>query len=189
MSDESSKKDDAEDTELFQQAMRGVTPLKPDNRVRHRPAPKKPRQRQHDDMTGNPAQRFSTDVLDETCPDHLYFERAGGIQKSVIKKLRSGKLPVDSVLDLHGLTIEQARLQLIDFIEECRQFDYRHVLIVHGKGFRSRDKPVIKPMVNRWLQQADEVLAFCSAQPKDGGTGAVYVLLRKTRGEGRGTRD
>ena len=66
-------------------------------------------------------------------------------------------------------------------MDECKTFDYRHVIIVHGKGFRSQSKPVIKPLVNHWLKQADEVLAFCSAQPQDGGTGAVYVLLRKSR--------
>ena len=72
---------------------------------------------------------------------------------------------------------------MIAFMQECRQFGYRHVIIIHGKGYRSQGRPVIKPMVNRWLRQDDEVLAFCSARPKDGGTGAVYVLLRKTRDE------
>ena len=182
MNDDSDK-DNPDDEDLFQQAMRGVTPLKPDNRIRHRPPPKKPplRRQQHD--ADEAVQRFSDSLPDADCPDRLYFVRAGGAQKSVLKKMRGGKLDIDSTLDLHGLTVEEARQQLIDFMDECGQFGYRHVIIVHGKGFRSESKPVIKPMVNRWLQEADEVLAFCSAQPKDGGTGAVYVLLRKTRGE------
>ncbi len=180
MNDESDK-DNHDDGDLFKQAMRDVTPLKPDNRVRHRPSPKKPplhRQQQGDDEL---QQRFSDSMPDEACPGQLYFVRAGGAQKSVLKKLRAGKLDIDSTLDLHGLNVEEARLRLIDFLADCRQYGYRHVIIVHGKGLRSQNKPVIKPMVNRWLQQADEVLAFCSARPKDGGTGAVYVLLRKTR--------
>lgn len=180
MNDESDK-DNKDDDDLFQQAMRGVAPLKPDNKVRHKPPPRKPPQHRAEDEAVELEQRFTEGMLEQECPDQLYFERAGGAQKSVLKKLRTGKLAVESTLDLHGLTVEEARLQLADFMEECRQFGYRHVIIVHGKGFRSQSKPVIKPLVNYWLRQADEVLAFCSAQPKDGGTGAVYVLLRKTR--------
>lgn len=178
MNDESDN-DNQDDDDLFRQAMRGVAPLKPDNRIRRKPAPKKPPSRRDDhgepDLSG-----FTDNTFEQTCPERLYFERPGGAQKSVLKKLRAGELPIDSTLDLHGLTVDQAREQLIDFIEECRQFDYRHVIIIHGKGFRSQSKPVIKPMVNRWLRQSDQVLAFCSAQPKDGGTGAVYVLLRRS---------
>jgi DNA-nicking Smr family endonuclease len=170
---------DNEDKDLFRQAMQGVKPLKADNRIRHRPPPRKPARRRPDNEPAEFSERFTSAMYEQQCPDNLYFERAGGAQKSVIRKLRTGKLAVDATLDLHGLTIEEARQHLIDFIEECRQFGYRHVIIIHGKGYRSQDKPVIKPMVNRWLQQAHEVLAFCSAQPKDGGTGAVYVLLRK----------
>jgi DNA-nicking Smr family endonuclease len=189
MNDESDKKDNTEDEDLFRRAMRDVMPLKPNNRVRHRPAPRKPPVQQPENIDLAAQQHFTESLTDEECPDHLQYERPGGAQKSVLKKLRSGKLAVDMTLDLHGLTVEQARMQLIDFLEECRQSGYRHVIIVHGKGFRSQHRPVIKPMVNRWLKQAEEVLAFCSAQPKDGGTGAVYVLLRKTRVEGRVTRD
>jgi len=178
MNDES-EKDKQRDDELFRQAMRGVTPLKPDNRVRHRPPPKKPPERRHPD-DGPAHEDFSDGMFDETCPDRLHFERAGGARKSVIKKLRQGKLPVDGVLDLHGLSAREAARQLGEFLQECRRMDHHHVIIIHGKGFRSQNQPVIKPMVNRWLRQTNQVLAFCSAQPKDGGTGAVYVLLRKS---------
>ena len=180
MNDES---DDQDEQDLFQQAMRGVTPLKPDNRVRHKRTTKKTPVRRHEIAADQPERRFSDDLREDSCPDRLYFERPGGAQKSVLKKLRAGKLGIDSTLDLHGLSVDAARRQLIDFMEECRQFGYRHVVIVHGKGFRSEDRPVIKPLVNRWLREAHEVLAFCSAQPRDGGTGAVYVLLRRSRDE------
>jgi DNA-nicking Smr family endonuclease len=55
------------------------------------------------------------------------------------------------------------------------------IRIIHGKGKRSRNNkgPVIKTKVNHWLRQRDDVLAFCSARPIDGGTGAIYVLLRR----------
>jgi len=180
MNDESDK-DNEDDNDLFRQAMSDVAPLKPDNKVRHKPPPRKPPRRLEDNEDVEREQRFTQGMLEQECPDQLYFERAGGAQKSVLKKLRTGKLGVEGTLDLHGQTVEEARLHLAEFLEECRQFGYRHIIIVHGKGFRSQDRPVIKPMVNYWLRQADEVLAFCSAQPKDGGTGAVYVLLRRTR--------
>ena len=175
-----SEQDNEDDDDLFRQAMKGVTPLKADNRIRHKPPPRKPPRRHPGSEPAASSERFTAGMNEEQCPETLNFERAGGAQKSVIKKLRGGKLAVDATLDLHGLTVEQARLQLADFLDECRQCGYRHVIIIHGKGFRSTSKPVIKPMVNRWLQQAQEVLAFCSAQPKDGGTGAVYVLLRRS---------
>jgi DNA-nicking Smr family endonuclease len=181
MNDESDEQESQDDRDLFQQAMRDVTPLKPDNRVRHRPAAKATPPRPRDAAAEEPDQRFADTLYEDRCPDRLYFARAGGAQKPVLKKLRAGRLPVDSTLDLHGLKVDAARSQLIEFLTECRQSGYRHVIIIHGKGFRSHNKPVIKPMVNRWLQEANEVLAFCSAQPRDGGTGAVYVLLRKSR--------
>jgi len=171
-------KDNVNDDDLFQQAMSDVEPLKPHNRVRHRPAPSKvPARRTEDDNFADDG--FSTDLPEQECPEHLGFVRPGGAQKSVLKKLRNGQLTIDSTLDLHGLTVEQSRQLLVQFLQECREFNYRHVIIIHGKGFRSEDRPVIKPMVNRWLQEADDVLAFYSAQPRHGGTGAVYVLLRK----------
>ena len=184
MNDESDK-DNPSDADLFRKAMRDVTPLKPDNRVRHRPAPNRPpgRLRERDEAS---LQGIPDDAFEQECPDRLCFERAGGAQKSVLKKLRNGKLPVDGTLDLHGLSVKEAGRQLGDFLQDCRRRNYRHVIIIHGKGFRSQDKAVIKPMVNRWLRQAGDVLAFCSAQPRDGGTGAVYVLLRKHSGEQRG---
>ena len=102
-----------------------------------------------------------------------------GLQHKVLKKLRQGKNTIEHALDLHGLTVEQARRELVEFLGECEAANVRYAIIVHGKGYRSKDKPVIKPMVNRWLRAADNVLAFHSAQAKDGGTGAVYVLLKK----------
>ena len=177
MNDQSDDKND--DAQLFREAMQGVTPLKPRNQVRHRPSPRKPPQRREIEATDE-RQGFSDGMLEDKCPDHLCYERPGGVQKSILKKLRNGKLAIDDTLDLHGLNAEQASTQLTQFLLDCRQLGHRHVIIVHGKGYRSPNGAVIKPLLNRWLREADEVLAFHSAQPKDGGTGAVYVLLRKT---------
>jgi DNA-nicking Smr family endonuclease len=116
----------------------------------------------------------------EECPDILSFSRSG-LQHKVMKKLRQGKNPIEHALDLHGLTVDQARIELLEFLGECEAADIRYAIIVHGKGFRSKDKPVIKPMLNRWLRAADSVLGFHSAQPKDGGNGALYILLKKAQ--------
>ncbi|NIW87182.1 MAG: DNA mismatch repair protein MutS, partial [Gammaproteobacteria bacterium] len=65
-------------------------------------------------------------------------------------------------------------------LKGCRARQLRCVRVVHGKGHGSLHKlPVLKTKVQGWLRQRDEVLAFCSARPVDGGTGAVYVLLKK----------
>jgi len=180
MSDDATKN---EEESLFLAQMDGVKPLKPDNRVTIRKAPRKPLQHPDplpagftiDDM-------FSDAEIVEDCPDILSFSRSG-LQHNVLKKLRQGKNPVEQVLDLHGLTVVEARKELQAFLGECEAAGLRHIIIVHGKGFRSKGKPVIKPMLNRWLRAVDNVLAFHSAQPKDGGNGAVYVLLKKSKAE------
>ncbi|MDT8407876.1 MAG: Smr/MutS family protein, partial [Methylococcales bacterium] len=87
--------------------------------------------------------------------------------------------PLEAELDLHGLTAQQAQLTLQDFLRYALQRGKRCVRIVHGKGYRSPDAaPVLKNQVNSWLRQYAAVLAFTSAAPRDGGTGAVWVLLR-----------
>jgi DNA-nicking Smr family endonuclease len=176
MSDDSTKN---EEESLFLSEMNGVTPLKPDNKVKIRKKPQKPLRQNIDDSDVFAIDDvFSDSEAFEECPDILSFSRSG-LQHSVLKKLRQGKQPIEHILDLHGLTVAEARKMLQEFLGECEASGLRHVIIVHGKGFRSKDKPVIKPMVNRWLRAADNVLAFHSAQPKDGGNGAVYVLLKK----------
>ena len=113
--------------------------------------------------------------------DILDFHR-GGLQRNVLKKLRRGEFRNDAELDLHGLTAASARVALVDFLARARQQDWRCIRVIHGKGLRSTNEgPVLKGLVNQWLRQRDEVLAFHSARPEDGGTGAVYVLLKSHR--------
>jgi DNA-nicking Smr family endonuclease len=164
---------------LFISEMAGVTPLKPDNKIKIRKNPEKPLRQTHNENDNFAIDDvFSSAEIIGDCPDILSFSRSG-LQHKVLKKLRQGKNPIEHALDLHGLTVEQARGELLEFLGECEAAGMRHAIIVHGKGFRSKDKPVIKPMVNRWLRAADNVLACHSALPKDGGSGAVYVLLKK----------
>jgi DNA-nicking Smr family endonuclease len=90
-------------------------------------------------------------------------------------------MEVELELDLHGLTVSYAREMLLEFLRACRQRRVRCVQIVHGKGKSSDRQPILKHKLNLWLRQWEDVLAFCSARPRDGGTGAVYVLLRQAR--------
>ena len=102
-----------------------------------------------------------------------------GIQKQTFRKLKRGQYSVGAELDLHGTTRIEAQELLYDFVEDSRQRGIKCVRIIHGKGHGSTNKgPVIKPLVNKWLRKRDDVLAFYSARPVDGGTGAVYVLLK-----------
>ena len=78
------------------------------------------------------------------------------------------------------MRLDQARAELQEFLRECITRRIASVRVIHGKGSRSGpDGPILKPSVHHWLSLWDEVLAFASAQPRHGGNGAVYVLLRR----------
>ena len=120
-------------------------------------------------------------------PEHLEVETGEelsylrtGVAPPVLRKLRRGDYAIQAEMDLHGMTSNEARAALRDFMAECLALDLRCVRIVHGKGLRSGERgPVLKSSVNRWLRQWEAVLAFCSAPRRDGGTGAIYVLIRR----------
>jgi DNA-nicking Smr family endonuclease len=110
--------------------------------------------------------------------DELQYARPG-LQRTVYRKLRRGLFRINAELDLHGMTTTEARQALALFLADARDARWRCVRVIHGKGLRSSNRgPVLKAHVAHWLSQRGEVLAFCSARPVDGGTGAVYVLLR-----------
>jgi DNA-nicking Smr family endonuclease len=117
--------------------------------------------------------------------DYLLFARAG-VQKRLVADLQRGYLEVGLELDLHGLSVAYARDVFDDFLKECSRRRVRCARIIHGKGYRSQQRqPVLKRKLNYWLRLRDDVLAFCSATRRDGGTGAVYVLLRNPNKAGR----
>jgi DNA-nicking Smr family endonuclease len=113
-----------------------------------------------------------------TGADVLTFRRPG-VRTQTLRHLRRGLFPVQDQLDLHGLNQSAARDSLAEFIERSRAAGYRCVRIVHGKGYRSGARgPILKIAVNSWLKRHGDVMAFTSARVIDGGTGALYVLLR-----------
>lgn len=111
---------------------------------------------------------------------------APGIQKRLMRRLRRGTVPVQAVLDLHGLTRAEAHPLVAGFIDSSVARGFACVRIIHGKGLSSGPSgPVLKIAVARWLSRRQDVLAYCSARPVDGGTGAVYVLLRRSSSSAR----
>ena len=112
--------------------------------------------------------------------DYLEYQRPG-VQHGVYKNLRMGKYEIQSRLDLHRHTVEQARVALWRFIDDCHRHSIRCSLILHGKGEGRQEPAKLKSCVNHWLRQFDQVLAFHSAQKQHGGVGATYVLIKKDR--------
>ena len=173
--------DDA-DASMFRAAVRDVKPLAQSPPAAGLQKPRKRRRVVPD--TVEIAQRMpllpdaaaAEDVVGGS--DALSFQRPG-VRIQVMRRLRRGLYPVESDLDLHGLGQAEARDRLAQFIEFNRNTGRRCVRIVHGKGYRSGARgPVLKIAVNMWLKRHADVMAFTSARAIDGGTGAVYVLLR-----------
>ena len=166
-----------EDRALFHRAVNGVRRIGDD-----RPLPVRtgavPRIRGRDEPPGSRGLTESEWTPDVAPGDVLSFARPG-VQRREIVRLRRGRFDVEADLDLHGRTIADAVAALSRFLEDSRRGGRRCVRIVHGKGFGSRRGPVMKAHVDRWLRARSEVLAFCSAIPPHGGTGALYVLLRR----------
>ncbi len=176
--DKHSKTDDAA---LFRSAVGPVEPVSSRRGVRRGPQPK-PHARfsQADDQAVlTESLRADPDLAELETGDPLLFARPD-ITRKVMRQLRRGQYALQDEIDLHGLTVEEARAALHTFLVEALARRARCVRVVHGKGLGSGPRgPVIKSGVNRWLRHWDCVAAFCSAPAQDGGTGAVYVLLRK----------
>ena len=158
--------------------MADVKPLADDHNapVPTRPAPRRRVERE----APAPASAFA--VRDHAAPvaadEHLDFARSGP-QHKLLRRLRRGELDVEARLDLHGCTLPEAGDRLAHFLQAASDSGRRCVLVVHGKGHRSEaGQGVLKSQVNQWLRNHPAVLAFSSAQPRDGGTGALYLLLR-----------
>lgn len=169
---------DPEDQRLFQEQMADAKPL-----ISTRAEPFRRRLPPHPllqpdylrkDAEANPA--LSEAEVETT--EYLLFARPG-LQQRVLHDLKRGALPVELEVDLHGLTVSYAEETLDAFFQECRRRRIRCARVIHGKGRRSEgQQPVLKQKVNYWLRLREDVLAFCSTLPRDGGSGAVYLLLR-----------
>jgi len=176
------------DDELWAVAVDGAAPLE-DRSARIKPAPEPiatavepldPELAAYDELRAlvNGATPF--DIADS---DEFIEGSTRGLDHHVLRRLRRGEFAVQSHVDLHGLTRDEARSRLEAFLAKSRLAGKRCVLVVHGRGLHSKDQvPVLKDALKRWMKTArfaDHVLAFATARPHDGGLGAVYVLLRR----------
>jgi DNA-nicking Smr family endonuclease len=177
--------DSKDDNNLFFQQMKDVQPIKVEEKVTLAPA--------YDDKINIVTRRkaataelakdknfLSGEYIEPVEPLAIIEFKRDGVQIGVYRNLRLGKYPIDARLDLHHMTIDQARQAVFQFVKDCMTHDIRCALITHGKG-EGRDQPAqLKSCVAHWLPQFQEVLAFHSAQKQHGWVGATYVLLRKS---------
>jgi DNA-nicking Smr family endonuclease len=168
---------------IFRDAVADARPLKARKKASARRAKPLPRARFSDaEKRAVLEESLKFDLRDEDAftGEELWYARPG-VQHALMRKLRRGQFSSRAELDLHGLRSEDARAAVVEFLYDARQRDLRCVRIVHGKGLGSGPRgPVIKQKLGGWLRQRKDVLAFCSARPVDGGSGALYVLLAKS---------
>lgn len=182
-----SLRDGTEDADLLARELAGVKPLATESRV---PPPR----RRLDRETARRRQAAATetperdagmagtlaDIQPVAADARLEFHRSG-LQLRQWQKLRKGQIPWQLAVDLHGVTRAQALSAVDRLIRTAQEEQANCIRVVHGKG-PDRDSLTIKAELNHWLRRHDQVLAFCSALPGDGGAGALYVLLRRQRG-------
>ena len=170
-----------DDHDAFRRAVAGVRPLprkpRPENGPRPRARARFSRAEREDVLRESlvvPADPAAVDTGQE-----LTFSRPG-VRQDTLRRLKRGEFAVEAEIDLHGLRREAAHDALRQFLNDAVHDGLHCVRVIHGKGLRSGPTgPVLKHVVNHWLRRFDNVAAFASARPVDGGTGAAYVLLRK----------
>ncbi|MGE5504302.1 MAG: Smr/MutS family protein [Actinomycetota bacterium] len=109
---------------------------------------------------------------------------APGLDKRSAERMKRGDMAIDARLDLHGMTQDGAHAALTALITRSFDAGRRCLLVITGKGGRE-GAGVLRAMVPRWLNQTplrERIIGFSYAQPRHGGEGALYVLVRRRRG-------
>lgn len=183
-----------DETSLFCNAMQDVTPLDGDRKSRtapvcdapaETPAPKSRADEEHEvkkqlmDLVSGKLE-FSLEYSEEFIQGHVK-----GLDLKLLGQLKAGTYSPEAHLDLHGMTLEQAYDNMVDFIRRHYLEGRRTVLLIPGRGRNSPEgRSILRHAVQTWLTRDPfkrVVLAFCTARPQHGGAGALYVLLRKHR--------
>lgn len=166
-----------DDVSLFREAIGEVRRIEGDDRTTARaaPPPARPVQFLRDEARVVDELLLTPDI---EAGDELSYLRDGHDPR-LLKRLRGGQFAVQDEFDLHRLHVASARTVIREFIAEAVAHDYRCVRLIHGKGLRSSEGPVLKRLVDGMLRQHGDVIAFASAPANAGGTGAVLVLLRR----------
>jgi len=163
-----------DDAALFRTAIGDVQPLAKQNRIKPQHRPRFPLPRPADSAPRIP------DILPDFAPEDVPPEfLRDGLSRMALRKLRRGVWPVQDSLDLHGNNTDAARMLLQEFLHRATQHGMRCVLVIHGKGTHSEGgKTVLRKLARHWLTRHPCVLGYCDAAPKQGGSGAVLVLLK-----------
>ncbi len=171
-----------DDADLFRRALADAKPLRAARRaeeVVRKPAPNARFSRADEVAALRESLEADIDDTESHSGETLRFRRPT-VGRRTMRKLARGSFSVQAEIDLHGMTVSEAKPRLQAFIESCARDGRLCVRVVHGKGRGSGARgPVLKQKVNRWLRQWDAVLAFVSTRQVHGGTGAIYVLLRQ----------
>ncbi len=170
-----------DDENLFQRLMSDAKPLKAEERIpapAKKPKPKARFARADEHAALEESLDVDIDDLEASSGEALRFQRAS-VGRTTMRMLTKGSYAIQAEIDLHGMTVAEAKPRLEKFVYRCARNDKLCIRIVHGKGLGSGQRgPVLKKGVDRWLRKWDAVVAFSSARQVDGGTGAVYVLLK-----------
>lgn len=180
---------------IFASEMQGVRPMAQDTHISSRrrspdslaKSLKRQALEKEDALEQN---RLSIEYVDPVDPHDMLAYKKPGVQDGVYKNLRLAKYAIDTRLSLQQCNVREARDKLYETIVSCQERGIRVVLVQHGMGFNSKPFPaLIKSYVNQWLRQLPQVLAFHSAQTRDGGYAAVYVLLQKSPAQKQENRE
>ncbi|HET8729674.1 MAG TPA: Smr/MutS family protein [Moraxellaceae bacterium] len=178
---------EVDDKTLFAQATRGVTRIEaetPPPAAIRKPDEATLRRRAAAVAEDAPGATISDTaaLMHVAGPEEALSYARNGVQLRVLQKLRQGQPHWQAAVDLHGCSVDEARDAVLALLREAQKDGLQVVKVVHGKGLMN-GQPLLKTCVNGWLRQLPEVLAFVSALPRDGGAGAVYVLLKRPRAQ------
>ena len=175
-----------EEREAFLHAVTGTTPLNHDKIIPPNPKEREINVPTHESLAELLEGRFTFECY---CRDEYFEGYIAGLDQLTVDKLRTGMYSPEAHLDLHGFVVEEAYQAVRDFIRSCWYKGLRTILLVPGRGHNSiAGIGILRSRLQCWLTHDPlkrVVLAFCTAQPSDGGPGSVYVLLRKYRKKGR----
>jgi DNA-nicking Smr family endonuclease len=188
---QSTKKPEAnDDINVFTNAMSGVMPFEKKGGRKTPPREKKTAPPYPAPDIEQEVMEHLRDLVDGTIDMDITFSdeyiegSISGVDRNTMKRLKRGLIPIQDHIDLHGLTQKDAEVRVREFLVKSQGRGLQCVLIVHGRGLNSPDSiPVLKERLPVWLNKGQArkiVKAFASARPYDGGTGAIYVLMRKS---------
>ncbi len=169
--------DKSSDKESFAELMTGVQKISNDRINVYRDRAENTARPKHNSLISESSIDI-TDINYQQRSDIRDSQFDSGLQKKLQRKIRQGQLPIEDRLDLHGYTQKEAIAGLKEFLQRAVSVQFKLIMIIHGKGDRSADEAVLRPLVRHWLARQSSVLAWCPAQPKHGGAGASYVYLR-----------